>query len=110
MFISEMDDNHLQNFINLQLKAIVTIKNKLRGVTTIDPFKKALYQNFEFEDEESLTEMLTRICDLLEPYLAELALRGLDMSKELQEVFERNTKKEIESGNDEFKFLLDNFA
>ena len=89
-------------------------KNQIRKTEEItDPFAKALYFDEDECSEEDLIDLINRVCDNLYPYLAELALRGIDMSVKLQEVFERNgptvSTKSVES-NPEFQRLLDNIG
>ena len=111
MYISEMEDTHLTNYIRLALKGVEKIKEQLRGTTETDPFKIALYNKRETYDNEQLSDLLEDICDNLYPYLAELALRGIDMSEELRKVFERQGPNKIESNEDvrQFQHLLDQF-
>lgn len=110
MFISEMDDTHLVNYIRLTLKGIIKIKEQLRGGTETDPFKIALYKKREFCSPERLTDLLEEVCDNLYPYLAELALRGIDMAEELRDAFDRKGAEKIDSNDTEqFQHLLDQF-
>lgn len=109
MYISEMEDTHLMNYIRLALKGIEKIKEQLRGTSEIDPFKIALYNKKETYNNEELSELLENICDNLYPYLAELALRGIDMKDELCTTFERQGSILIESNEDveQFQHLLE---
>lgn len=110
MYISEMDDTHLANFIRLSLKGIIKIKEQLRGNTEVDPFKVALYNKHEVYNKEKLTDFLEELCDNLYPYLAELALRGIDMAEELRDAFDRKGVEKIDSNDTEqFQHLLDQF-
>jgi hypothetical protein len=111
MFISQMDDNHLKNYINLALKGLETLKNQIRkSEEPKDAFNRALYSDDEGYSEEDLSDLINEVCDNLYPYLAELALRGIDMSERLKEVFERNgaNDKKLEESNSDFKLLLEN--
>lgn len=108
MFISEMDDNHLQNMIKLALKGIEEIKAGLRNEVVEDKFKTALYGEGEGFDEDELTDMLERLTTNIYPYLAEIALRGINMSAELQKVFEREGRNQVNSNEKtDFQLLLD---
>lgn len=113
MFISQMDDIHLNNYILLVLRGIEKAKLQLRaGEVPQDKFSQALYPDDEGYSEEALSEMINELTNKLYPYLAEIALRGIDMSEKLQEVFERNgsLEKGLEQPDDEFQLLLDNMG
>ena len=118
MFISEMEDTHLMNYILLALKGIEAIKAKLRADSVpTDKFEAAMYQEEDIYNEEDLTEMLNQLCDNLYPYMAELLLRdtnmtirGIDIKMKLQEVFERKGAKNRITANTEFKLLAENIA
>ena len=109
MFVSEMDDNHLENYIVLSLKAIEKIKNGLRVEQSEDAFQSALCAGSSIYDKEKLTDLLGDLTENLYPYLAEIALRGIDMSELLQNVFERNQKKETGLSDLNFNLLLSQF-
>ena len=111
MFISQMDDTHLKNYILLVLRGIEKAKVQLRAEEIPkDKFSQALFSDDEGYSEEELSEMISGLTEKLYPYLAETALRGLDMSEKLQEVFERNgsIEKGLQEPNSEFQLLLDN--
>lgn len=113
MFISQMDDTHLQNYILLVLRGIEKAKVQLRAeVLPKDKFSQALYSDDEGYSEDELSEMISELTQKLYPYLAEIALRGIDMSVKLQEVFERkgSLQKGLEEPNSEFQLLLENMG
>ena len=119
MYVSEMDDTHLMNYILLALKAIKKIKLKLRKVDELeDKFLSAMYPEQDIYSEEDLTEMLNQLCNNLYPYIAELFLRDceyvvrdIDVKIQIQEVFERTKAKEKgESTDIEFKLITSNLS
>lgn len=108
LFISEMDDTHLQSMIKLMLRGVNKIKKQLRCEVVEDKFRTAMYGEKDMVDMDQLNEMLENLTDKLYPYLAEIALRGIDMSTELQATFEREGMNLIRKDDDEdFQILLD---
>ena len=97
MLISEMDNSHLQNTIQYILKQINIAKNMLDGKIERNEFEKAIYGNYKTIDKDELQEIIRTRAELLQPYLGEAMLRGLDFTSELQTTFEREGKIVVHS-------------
>lgn len=114
LFVSEMDNNHLVNYIKLVLRGIEKLKVQLRkSEQPKDKFYSALYDTDDELTENELMDLIKCATENLYPYLSELSLRGIDMSERLQEVFEREgeNKREIdETGKEEFDLLIENLG
>jgi len=97
LLISEMENSHLGNTILYILRQIDTAKKMLEGKTERSEFEKAIYGNYKTMDKEDLQEIIRGRSEILQPYLGEAMLRGLDYTKELQETFERAEKISVHS-------------
>ncbi len=110
MFISQMEDSHLQATINLFIKKIKDLKDALSMKVNVSPFKSALYAIDSTEIAENAKQRISTATSLLYPYLAEAMLRGMDYTVELQELFERTGKEDrfsIEDGSNLLEFQDD---
>lgn len=103
MFISMMEDEHLQNTIMLYINKIRGQKDLLGAKVNISPMKMAMYGI----DTQTLVDTAKRTiqgtCTKLYPYLAEAMLRGFDYKAQLQEIFERTgaeAKFELDARSD----------
>jgi len=77
ILIADMEDSHLNNFIQLQFKKISDMKTIANAEVELDVFQKTLY-GFEDIDIETVAEKTRMIIEDMYPYLAEAFLRGMD--------------------------------
>lgn len=91
MFISQMSDSHLESTIMMFLNSIREYKNKLiaEDIKT-SPMQSVLYDVDPKRVQKQAKHGIKVATDKLYPYLAEACLRGMDFSKELQDVYERD--------------------
>lgn len=109
MFISQMEDEHIKNTINLYIKKLEMLKG-LTVKVDLPKFKKALYNIADDEDiQAEAMDKLKDVAKALYPYLAEAMLRGIDFKTELQKVFEREGKEDnnISVGMNPMMFIDD---
>ena len=101
MFISQMDDDHLKNTINLMFANIRNAKSLLSAKVSLSNFQGALYGMSKEKISKKTAKLIKNQTRKLAHYLAEAMLRGMNYTKELQELFER-------TGSDkQFDILLD---
>lgn len=91
MFISMMEDDHLQNTINMYVNKIRSQKELLGAKVNISPMKMAMYGVDTARLVEAAKKSIKACCTKLYPYLAEAMLRGFDYKVQLQEIFERTS-------------------
>ena len=93
MFISQMEDSHLANTINLMLRKINEAKASLGTAINIDPASAAIYGINTKAISQRAKDSIRPMIRLLYPYLSEAALRGMDMKEALQDAFGREGKE-----------------
>ena len=101
-FVSQMEDEHLRNTIELYLGQLKQLKGALEAKVTLNPFKSALYNVDVGAISEKAKGLINGVANKLYPYLAEAMLRGIDYKTELQTTFERTGAEEkfiIDTGN-----------
>ena len=106
MFISQMDDEHLKNTINLMFANIRNAKSLLSAKVSLSNFQGALYGMSKEKISKKTAKLIKGHTRKLAHYLAEAMLRGMNYTKELQELFERtgaDTKFDILLDDDDFK-------
>lgn len=86
-----MDDEHLKNTINVFLGKIQGARESLDSA--LKPSEAALYRGHV--DEDDLRESYADMVEFIYPYLAELALRGIDMSAAIQQALGRKGPKPV---------------
>lgn len=94
-FISQMEDDHLKNTINVFIRKITQLKTALEAKVSVSPFKAALYEVDVQCVSETAKKQISVQANKLYPYISEAMLRGFDFSKELRVVFERDGKEEL---------------
>lgn len=94
MLIAEMDDDHLTNTIQMLctkiqlLGEIISTKN----VEFENPIVQALMPKLDTANiQKQAKEKLQSFDQIIKPYVHEAALRGLDVSKMLQDAYQRKT-------------------
>ena len=90
MLICQMDDSHLKNTINYMIREINKQKANLSASVEITPLKSALYGIKKEDVSGRAHRAIPKMVELMFPYLAEAMLRGMDFSKDLQEMLERS--------------------
>jgi len=88
IYISQMDDEHLKNTINLKLRKIAALKG-ISVKVELNEFQKALYDLSEQEFSEKQANRLRKEVGGIYAYLAEAMLRGISYTEQLQKIFER---------------------
>lgn len=97
IMICRMEDSHLHNTIMLFIKQLREAKGLLDNEFKVSPLKAALYGLKTEAVKEKSEKAIRRVSDKLYPYLAESMLRGTNSySTELQEVFERTGREDLE--------------
>lgn len=76
LFISQMDDDHLKNTINLKLDELQTITTALTVTAEVTPLQQALYGMSPNQVSKSAREQLAPALSHLYPYIAEAVLRN----------------------------------
>lgn len=89
MFISQMDNEHLQNTINCYFIKIEQAKSLLNTSVSVDKLKSALYEIDNKQIAKQASRLIKRITEKLYPYLAEAMLRGISYTERMQKVYER---------------------
>lgn len=95
MFIAEMEDDHLKNTILMITNTLRAAKLALGGNVGLSKFNKAMFGIDDVTNEAKAKSLIQSCYDKVCPYVFEAALRGLDISKQLQDVFEREGRIEI---------------
>lgn len=94
MFISQMEDEHLRNTIEIFLREIEKCIGLLDFKVGLSRFKSALYKVDSEEIADRAEERLQKVVNKSYPYLSEALLRGMDFKDRLQEVFQRKGAEE----------------
>jgi len=97
LFISEMENSHLENTIRLMLAKVDEAKRMLYNKSSENKFKSALYSIPEVKDRD-LKEFILKYTTMLAPYIMEAMLRGINFTPELQLAYERVGKDTISRG------------
>lgn len=90
ILISQMDDNHLKNTINFICREIEKCKSISVTSSEVSKFQKKIIGIDDEDLEDRMMDRAKNYSEALVYYLAEIALRGIDMSQLVQQVFERN--------------------
>lgn len=93
LFISQMDNSHLVNTLKLICKKVKALKQVAEGVSVS---KNAMI--YGLDTDSSKRKALCRLVEsvrFIEPYAAECALRGMDVTEILQSTFDRSEAEEI---------------
>ena len=77
MLIAEMDTPHLINTVKFHLKRINQVKAAVGTVDTGSRFNDRLYGRRSTMEPEQAADLVSKIMEKLEPYLAEAFVRGL---------------------------------
>ncbi len=93
MLISQMENNHLLNTIKFYLNKIESAKKYLESKINMNNFKSALYGINNEQVSKKAKESIPIITNKLLPYIFEAALRGVDITELLQNVYERKEKE-----------------
>ena len=94
LFISQMDDSHLTNTLSLICRNVAALRQVAEGVQTS---KNSVFYGIDSDSAKAeARHRLVNAVRLIEPYAAECALRGIDVSKELQDTLGREGKEEIQ--------------
>lgn len=88
MVISSMENDHLIKTVKMFLKRIDESKHNL-SVNVGNTFQAALYDVDYAEVVRKSKHQIQNFTKLLYPYVTECMLRGLDVSVEMQNTFER---------------------
>jgi len=92
MMVCQMDDFHLMNTVKMILREIEKAKAVTGMSVKLNSFERILFDLDEENLAETAAEAIKELTEKLYPYLAECALRGLSIEKELQATFERTGK------------------
>lgn len=90
MYIAEMDDSHLKNTIDLH---ILNFKKAAKALNKKDTntINGILYKNVGMTAEKAKWH-INDISEKLPAYIMEAVIRGIDYSKQLQEIFGRSAQ------------------
>lgn len=101
MLICEMDDNHLSNTISMFITNIGKAKTLLEMTKNggRDDFESALFGDYKSLSKHELKKIIKDNSDRLQYYLGEAMLRGMDFSKQLQELYGRSTSVSFNLGH-----------
>jgi hypothetical protein len=100
LFISQMSDSHLESTIMMYINKIREAKNNLIAEDIrVSPMQTILYGVDPKALQKRARHTIRAVSTKLYPYLAEACLRGMDFSKELQDVYERD-------GTEHTQFIL----
>lgn len=93
MFISQMEDSHLINTIRLILRNVDKAKHALGSTINIDPASAAMYGIDTKAMSTRAKESIRPYIQLLYPYVTEAALRGLNVTGDLQSTIGRTERE-----------------
>jgi hypothetical protein len=95
MYISQMDNRHLENTIRIILKHIEDAKKVSSQEVPLSKFQQTVYKMNTARVEKKAAQMISALTEKLYPYLAEAMLRGQNYTADLQRVFERKASDSI---------------
>ena len=111
MLIAQMDDTHLINMILKLCRRIKNLRLILESKVSTDVLLSAIKTEFSLENAKQKAQWeIKKVDEKLKDYVVEAALRGLDITRELQVAYNRTEAivdcfaLSLEAGNDEPEF------
>jgi hypothetical protein len=95
MFITQMEDDYLKEIIQLYFDRMRKAKKALDVKIKANKLKMALYSIDESSVAERAKGTLLKFTHEIMPYIFEACLRGMQFTKDLQELYERTGKEDL---------------